>query len=294
VTMATELDRAYDLCRRITKSEAKNFYYAFRTLPHRKRRAIYAAYAFFRRVDDVVDGDASLDVKRERLIQARALMDPGRSADGPDIVLLALKHAIDEHSIPKSYFGDFVEGMEMDLVQTRYRDFEELRSYCYGVASAVGLISIAVFGYTDPKAKEYAVDLGIAMQLTNILRDLGEDAGRDRIYIPTDELSAYGYSETDLLSGTTNDAFRELMSFQVERARQYFRSGLKLIPLVTTESRACPSALAEVYNAILDRIEASEYDVFSRRIGLSPVEKLLMVARLWATSRIPTALLRKR
>jgi phytoene synthase len=293
VTMATELDRAYDLCRRITKSEAKNFYYAFRTLPHRKRRAIYAAYAFFRRVDDVVDGDASVDMKRKQLEQARALMDPGRRADGPDLVLLALKHAIDEHSVPTSYFGDFVDGMEMDLVQSRYRDFEELRRYCYGVASAVGLISIAVFGYTDPKAEEYAVDLGLAMQLTNVLRDIGEDAGRDRIYIPTDELSAYGYSETDLLSGTTNDAFRELMSFQVERARRYFRSGLKLIPLVSAESRACPSALAGVYSAILDRIEASEYDVFSRRIGLSPVEKLLMVARLWATSRIPTALLRK-
>jgi phytoene synthase len=293
VTMATELDRAYDLCRQITKSEAKNFYYAFRTLPHRKRRAIYAAYAFFRRVDDVVDGDASLDVKREQLVQARTLMDPGSSSDGPDLVLLALKHAIDEHSIPTRYFGDFVDGMEMDLVQSRYRDFEELRRYCYGVASAVGLISIAVFGYTDLKAEEYAVDLGLAMQLTNVLRDIGEDAGRDRIYIPTDELSAYGYSKTDLLSGTTNDAFRELMSFQVDRARQYFRSGLKLIPLVSVESRACPSALAGVYSAILDRIEASEYDVFSRRIGLSPVEKLLMVARLWATSRIPTALRRK-
>ena len=293
MTMATELDRAYDLCRRITKSEAKNFYYAFRTLPHRKRRAIYAAYAFFRRVDDVVDGDASIEVKRKQLEQARTFMDPDRSVAGPDLVLLALKHAIDEHSIPTSYFGDFVDGIEMDLVQTRYFDFEELRSYCYGVASAIGLISIAVFGYTDPKAKEYAVDLGLAMQLTNVLRDIGEDAGRDRIYIPTDELSAYGYSETDLLSGTTNDAFRELMSFQVERARQYFRSGLKLIPLVSAESRACPSALASVYSAILDRIEASEYDVFSRRIGLSPVEKLLMVARLWATSLIPTALLRK-
>ena len=152
--MATELDRAYDLCRRITKSEAKNFYYAFRTLPHRKRRAIYAAYAFFRRVDDVVDGDASVDVKRKQLEQARALMDPGRRADGSDLVLLALKHAIYEHSISTSYFGDFVDGMEMDLVQTRYRDFEELRRYCYGVASAVGLISIAVFGFTDPKAEK--------------------------------------------------------------------------------------------------------------------------------------------
>jgi phytoene synthase len=137
---------------------------------------------------------------------------------------------------------------------------------------------------------EYAVDLGIAMQLTNILRDLGEDAGRDRIYIPADELETYGYSEADLLSGTTNNAFRELMSFQVERARQFFASGTRLVPLVSADSRACPSALAGVYGAILDRIEASEYDVFSRRIGLSPVEKLLLVARLWAKSRIPAAL----
>ena len=290
--MATELDNAYDLCRRITKSEAKNFYYAFRTLPHRKRRAIFAAYAFFRRIDDVVDGDASLDAKRRRLDEARNLLDIGENGDEPDPVLMALGHAIDEHSIPIDYFEDFVDGMEMDLVQTRYRSFEELRRYCYGAASAVGLISIAVFGYTDPKAEEYAVDLGIAMQLTNILRDLGDDAGRDRIYIPTDELATYDYAETDLISGTTNDAFRELMSFQVERARQFFISGMRLVPLVAADSRACPSALAGVYWAILDRIEASEYDVFSRRIGLSPVEKLLLVARLWATSRIPAALRR--
>ena len=288
--MATELDNAYDLCRRITKSEAKNFYYAFRTLPHRKRRAIYAAYAFFRRVDDVVDGDASLDVKRRQLDEARAHLDAERSGDGPDPVLMALRHAIDEHSISTGYFEDFVDGMEMDLDQTRYRNFEELRRYCYGAASAAGLISISIFGYTDSKAVEYAVDLGIAMQLTNILRDLGEDAGRDRIYIPADELETYGYSEADLLSGTTNDAFRELMSFQVERARQFFASGTRLVPLVSADSRACPSALAGIYGAILDRIEASEYDVFSRRIGLSPVEKLLLVARLWAKSRIPAAL----
>ena len=288
--MATELDKAYDLCRRIAKSEAKNFYYAFRTLPHRKRRAIYAAYAFFRRVDDVVDGETPLDVKRIQLHEARNLLDPGKNGDEPDPVLMALRHAIDEHSIPFDYFEDFVDGMEMDLVQTRYGSFEELRSYCYGAASAVGLISIAVFGYADPKAEEYAVDLGIAMQLTNILRDLGEDADRDRIYLPTDELKAHGYSETDLLSGTTNDAFRELMGFQVERARQFFKSGMRLVPLVSADSRACPSALAGVYGAILDRIEASRYDVFSRRIGLSPAQKFLMVARLWATSRIPTAL----
>jgi phytoene synthase len=290
--MATELDNAYDLCRRITKSEAKNFHYAFRTLPNRKRRAIYAAYAFFRRVDDVVDGDEPLDVKRRQLDEARDLLDPGKNEDGPDHVLVALRHAIDEHSIPIDYFEDFVDGMEMDLVQTRYGSFEELRRYCYGAASAAGLISITVFGYTDPKAEEYAVDLGIAMQLTNILRDLGEDAGRDRIYIPADELEKYGYSEAELLSGTINDAFRELMSFQVERARQFFASGARLVPLVSPDSRACPSALAGVYGAILDRIEASDYDVFASRIGLSPVEKLLLVARLWATSRIPAVLRR--
>ena len=288
--MATELDRAYDLCRRITRSEAKNFYYAFRTLPHRKRRAIYAAYAFFRRIDDVVDGETPLNVKRTQLDEARNLLDPGNSGRESEPVAMALRHAIDEHSIPIDYFEDFVDGMEMDLVQTRYRNFEELRRYCYGAASAVGLISITVFGYTDAKAEEYAVDLGIAMQLTNILRDLDEDAGRDRIYLPTDELKRYGYSETDLLSGTTNDAFRELMGFQVERARQFFKSGMRLVPLVSADSRACPSALAGVYGTILDRIERSQYDVFSRRIGLSPVEKFLLVARLWATSRIPASL----
>ncbi len=291
--MATELDSAYELCSRITKSEARNFYYAFRTLPHRKRRAIYATYAFLRRIDDMIDGELPHDEKIRQLDETRILLESEPDDNRDDLVLIALRHAIGEHSIRVRYFGDFLNAMQMDLLQTRYRDFEELRHYCYGAASTVGLISIAVFGYTDPRAEEYAVDLGIAMQLTNILRDLREDACRDRIYIPTDELDAYDYSEVDLLASRVNDPFRELMKFQVERARQFFINGMNLIPLVSASSRACPSALAGIYGAILDRIEASRYDVFSRRIGLSPVEKFFMVARLWATSRIPTSLSKK-
>ena len=178
----------------------------------------------------------------------------------------------------------------MDLTQTRYRTFDELRDYCYKVASVVGLISIEVFGYRDPAAREYAVDLGIAMQLTNILRDIKEDAQRGRVYIPLDELESFGYSERDLQGSVVNGAYRDLMRFQVDRARSYFASGRRLMPALPLNSRACPAVLAALYSAILDRIEAAGFDVFQERIGLTTKRKLLLTARVWATSLISTSI----
>ena len=176
----------------------------------------------------------------------------------------------------------------MDLDISRYETFDDLREYCHKVASVVGLVSIRIFGHDDhPEVEKYAVDLGLAMQLTNILRDIKEDAGRDRVYLPQDELRSFGCSEDDLTNGVINEPFRELMCFQIERARDCFESGRKLIPLLAPDARACTAVLSGVYGSILDRIEAADYDVFSRPVSLSTGEKLMTMAKLWAMSRIP-------
>ncbi len=285
--MGSELQPAYDHCQRVAKEYAKNFYYAFRTLPSRKRRAIYATYAFCRLCDDISDENNSLEEKRALFAQTRRqLKEMVNGGKAKDPVFLALQDTVRTFHIPTHYFEEVIEGVEMDLLQTRFQNFDELRGYCYKVASVVGLICIEVFEYEDPKAREYAVDLGLAMQLTNILRDVKEDAERGRIYLPLDEMASFGYSEADLLNGVVNDNFLRLMRFQVDRARRYFASGRRLLPLLSPRSRACPAVLHGVYSALLDRIEASGFDVFQRRIGLSKRAKLLLTARLWTQSMI--------
>jgi phytoene synthase len=285
--VTTELERAYEYCRRTTRSQAKNFYFAFRTLPGYKRRAIYATYAFCRICDDIADGDRPDEEKRRLLLETRKLLHQSPDVRAAHPVFMALRDAADAFKIPEHYFEEVINGVEMDLGRTRFENFQELQVYCHKVASIVGLISIEVFGYEDPRAKQYAIDLGLAMQLTNILRDIHEDSGRGRIYIPLDEISRFGYSEGELQDGVVNDAFRDLMRFQVKRARRYFDSGRRLIPLLSQRSRACPAVLLAVYSAILDRIESSGYDVFQERIGLSTTKKLMLMARLWAASLIP-------
>ena len=288
--MVTELELAYDHCQRIAKEHAKNFYYAFRTLPPRKRRAIYAAYAFCRHCDDVADEEMPLDEKRRLFAETRGRLAESLDGRSDDPVFAALAGATREFDIPAEYLEEIIQGIEMDLTWTRFQNFEELRNYCYRVASVVGLLCIEVFEYTDPNAKEHAIDLGLAMQLTNIMRDVKEDAERGRIYIPLDEIASFGYSEQQLMDGVVNDEFRNLMAFQAERARRYFESGRRLLPLLPAESRACPAVLHGVYSALLNRIVASRYDVFQRRIGLSKAEKLFIMTKLWAANLIPTIL----
>ena len=285
--MERDLKAAYDHCKRVTRAEAKNFYYAFRTLPARKRRAIYAAYAFCRLCDDIADGDLPLDEKSRLLDETRArLISNTNVARHP--VFLALRDTIDSYDIPVRHFEEVIEGVEMDLTRTRYGTFEELRVYCYRVASAVGLVCIEIFGYTDERAKEYAVDMGLAMQLTNIIRDVREDSLRGRIYVPLDELERSGYTEQDLEQGVMNEPFRLLMMQQTARAREHFKRGRGIVPLLSADSRACLALLHGVYSRILDRIEATGFDVYSRRVGLPTHEKLLLMTRLWAVSFIPS------
>ncbi len=284
--MASDLDQAYIHCQRIAKSQAKNFYYAFRTLPSAKRRAIYAVYAFCRYCDDVADEDRPPEEKSRLLAETRdRLHNPRLAPDAP--VFMALEGAISDFAIPRGYLEDVIRGVEMDLEVSRFETFEDLREYCRLVASAVGLICIEIFGYDDPAAVEYAVDFGIAMQLTNIIRDIREDAERDRIYIPMQDIGRFGYSERELMESRNNDNFRSLMDFQAARARKYFDSGERLLPLLSRESRACAGVLHQLYSRILDRIESTGYDVFERRIGLSVSEKTLLVAKLWAGSMTP-------
>jgi phytoene synthase len=293
--MTSQLEMAYDHCQRVAREQAKNFYYAFRTLPHLKRRAIYATYAFCRLCDDIADEDAPMEEKRRQFSETRDLLTESLGRKGDQVIdgtlppeFAALSDATAAFGIPHHYYTEVIEGVEQDLVKTRFENFDELKAYCYQVASVVGLICIEVFGYEDEAARKYAIDMGIAMQLTNILRDIKEDAERDRIYIPQDEMARFGYSEEDLKQGVINEPFRKLMALQVNRARDFYKDSQNLFPLLNPESRACPKVLHAAYRAILDRIHDSGYDVFSQRIGLSKFEKLFITGRLWAGSLIPS------
>ena len=286
----TELELAYADCRNITRREAKNFYYAVVTLPQDKRKAIYAAYAFCRQCDDSVDDVASQEAKLSALAGLQANLDAAYRGRPATPVFLALSDAAERYAIPQEYFSEIIRGVESDLVKTRYQDFDELREYCYRVASVVGLVCLQIFQYPPQDgtaAREYAIDLGLAMQLTNIIRDVREDWSMGRVYLPQDEMARFGYTEEQLGAGIHNDALVELLRFQGQRARGYFRSGFRLLPYLSRTSRACPAALGAIYSRVLDRIEASGYDVLGeRRIALSGGEKARIAARAWVSSML--------
>lgn len=287
-----ELQSAYADCRDITRREAKNFYYAVVTLPQDKRKAIYAAYAFCRQCDDSVDDATSPEVKLSALACLQDNLDQAFRGRPTTPVFLALCDTAERYSIPQEYFSEIIRGVESDLVKTRYRNFDELREYCYRVASVVGLVCLQIFQYRDAAAREYAVDLGLAMQLTNIIRDVREDWNMGRVYLPQDEMARFGYTEEQLGAAVHNDAFVELLSFQGQRAREYFRSGFRLLPYLSRRSRACPAALGAIYSRVLDRIESSGYDVLSgQRIALSGGEKARIAARAWVASMMPLPVL---
>ena len=286
--MATELELAYAHCRRITKENARNFYYTFRPMPADKRRAMYAVYAYCRLCDDIADGELPVEEKYHDFEEVRRnlrLPEP-TGEDAP--IYRALHDTARRFEIPYRHFEEILQGVEMDMVKSRFASFDELREYCYKVASVVGLVCIRIFGYEDPKAKEYAVDMGIAMQLTNILRDVKEDVERGRIYIPLDEMSRFEYTEAELERGALTDGFRSLMEHQAKRARRYYESSRALFPLISADARTCPKLMHATYSGILERIEHAGFDVFERRIGLSAGAKLLLLTKLWAGSLMPT------
>jgi phytoene synthase len=286
--MRDELAAAYDYCRTLTKREARNFYHGFMLLPLDQRRAIYAAYAFARECDDIVDGDLPGDEAARRLdIQRRRLDDClAGEPDGP--VFEALGDVVARYCIPREYLYELMDGVQMDLEVRRYADFALLKTYCYKVASVVGLISIEVFGYRGGDiARKHAADLGIALQLTNILRDVQEDAERGRVYISQDEIEAFGYSERELLSGAVTPGFRRLAAFQAARARDHFAEGRKLLPYLPRRARACVGVLAGIYQSLLAGIERDPGVVFQRRVSLSTGRKLALAGRELVRSLAP-------
>lgn len=282
--MPPSLEEAYAYCTELTRSRARNFYYAFITLPKEKRKAIYAAYAFCRLSDDYSDEDIPVDEKAALLSGLHEELD-GAFEQGPESpVFVALLDASQRYGIPRDYFHEIIKGVEMDLTNHSYPNFEELYRYCYRVASVVGLVCIEIFEYTDERARGYATDMGIAMQLTNILRDIEEDCGRGRVYLPQDELARHGVTVESLRVGETGPGFRAMMEEQVSRARGYFERSAALLPLLRPRSRLCPAVLRALYSAVLDRIEARDYDVFGERVALSSREKLAITARAWTAT----------
>ncbi len=279
------VEESYSRAETVTRAAARNFFYTFRFLPPERRRSIFAVYAFSRRADDAVDAveEQNLDEAeaRRRLDQLEALLTSG---DVDDPLAPALKDTIERFQIPLEPFRELLRGMRSDLVKNRYADFDELYEYCYRAASVVGLICIEIFGYRDSRAIEPAVQLGIAMQLTNILRDVREDCERNRVYLPADEMRQFGCDERDLFALNPTQGFQDLMRFQVDRARYFFLEATPLFELVEPESRYCPVLLKRFYSRVLDHIEHRHFDVLTRRPSLSTLEKIVIAGATWIES----------
>jgi phytoene synthase len=261
------VDAAYAEVERLTRREARNFAYGIRVLPRDQRRAISAIYAFARRVDDIADGELPVEQKRERLQSLRAALD----AAPADAMLVALADARERYGIPEGALHDLVDGGLQDTEQSRYADFAELDGYCRRVAGAVGVACVAVYGSDDV---ERAATLGVALQLINIMRDVREDWELGRVYLPQEELTAYGVSEDEIAAGHTGPEWRALMAFQASRARAHLEEGLGLLETLDSRSAACVSTFAGLYRATLDRIEARGFDVFDGSVRLSSLTKL--------------------
>lgn len=284
------IQRAYAVCRDIAKREAKNFYYSFVALPEPRRNAICAIYAFMRKADDLSD-DESLSRAERRQRLTNWLQDwrgVCHGGDSSDPVFLAVRDAVERFSIPLSLLDELVAGTTMDLENAAgdapdtYATFSDLYRYCYLVASVVGLVCIRIFGYSDPRAEELAEQTGIAFQLTNILRDVAEDAERNRVYLPLDDMAAHHVSLDQLLhrpagAGPTANE-RELLAEIASRAEAYYQSAQALLPLIDRESRPALWVLVTIYHGLLKRIQESDYDVFSRRASVPSVQKLGILA----------------
>ena len=269
-------------CKAYTKERAKNFYYGFAILPEDKRNAIYAAYAFSGYVDDIADELTDRDEQVRQLAAAREHLHAAVAGQREGELFTGLGWAFDRFSVPVEFFEELVNGVEMDFTINRYATWPDLYQYCYRVASMIGLICTAVFGTSPhPRGRQFAIDMGIGLQLTNIMRDVKEDAERGRVYFPQDELAQFGLTSEDILNGVYDDRFRALMKLQGDRARKHFRSGRRLLPLLDLRSRMCVNVLQGVYFEILKRIEARDYDVLSERVSLSAREKLWTIAKLW-------------
>lgn len=271
--MPVSLADSYQFCTQVARTQAKNFYYSFLCLPDAKRAAMCAVYAWMRHSDDISDDGG--EARADRMLRWRQAFDHALGGDyGDSAVMPALHDAIRRYSIPPRYFHELIDGTEMDLEPARYETFQDTYRYCYHVASVVGLVCIHVFEFEDPAAIQLAEWNGIAFQLTNILRDLREDAGLGRIYLPREDLVRFGYSESELVGGVQNSAFRALMEFEVTRARDYYDRAAPLVGLIHGDSRPCLKAMRAIYGGILESIVRKEYRVFSSRARVPTWKKL--------------------
>lgn len=273
--MHPSLVRSYRYCEELARREAGNFYPAFRVLPPAQRLSMCALYSFMRIADDLSDEPAPVDVKRAGLRRWRAGLEGAVGGTFTHPSHEALAHTIYKHGLPCAYLHDVLDGVEMDLEPVLYTTFADLKVYCYRVASAVGLACIHIWGFTRAKAKVHAEQAGLAFQLTNILRDLGEDAARGRIYLPREDLVRFDYSDEKLRRGERDDAFRALMRFEVARARAYYTSAAPLDALLSPPGRAVYRVMAKTYRGLLETIAARDYDVFSGRVRVGKWRKML-------------------
>lgn len=273
--MEIELKRAYLYCRDLARRKAGNFYYAFVFLPTEKRRAIYSLYAFCQYGDQQVD-EFPPEEARIRLDKFRREFDDCLNGEPTSPLLLALRDSIDRFQLPSQLFHEHLDGMALDLVRQRYDNFDELRRYCYLAASTVGLLCVEIFGYDDPQVREYAEKLGIALQLTNILRDIEEDASRGRIYLPRDEMEHFGYSEEELVRQVVNDNFQRLMNFQYKRALEYYGQADKALPRSELRREAASEIMKAVYRELLEQLRQNGFPVFNGRLKLNSWKKALL------------------
>jgi 15-cis-phytoene synthase len=279
------------ICRAVTKASRSNFACAFLVLPKAKREALYAIYAFCRITDDVVDESGSSALPRgdspaERLGAWRTELDALFQGVPTHPVTRRLAEVLPAFPIPRIYFDELLNGVEMDLCPARYASFAQLEQYCYRVAGVVGLMCIEVFGYTRPETRTYAERLGTAFQLTNILRDLGRDGSAGRIYLPLEDLTRFQYSEADLLAQRRTPAFDALMRFETARARSYYRAAAASLPADDRQHMLPAEIMRAIYFQLLQKIEARSSDVFSGRIRLSAPRRLLLAAGYWARFRL--------
>jgi phytoene synthase len=277
-------------CTTLTKKSGSNFYYSFLFLPKSRREAMYTVYAFCKEVDNAVDEPPPGSRPQEELARWRRELAAAYEGAPTLPVTISLARHVRTLSIPQAYFEELIKGVEMDLTSKRYVTFGELSSYCYRVASVVGLICLHVFGTTSPRAQDYAVNLGMAFQLTNILRDLGNDAECGRVYLPQEDLERFMYREDDLMRRKYSPEFTALMRFEVGRAREFYdkaRRALESLPRAERRALTVAEIMRGVYSRILHRIEESGYRVLGERVTLSPRHRLAVAAGVWLQSRLP-------
>lgn len=274
------LSRAYIQAERITKAYSKSFHFASSLLPEEKRMAARALYAFCRTVDDIVDVSDPVLERDSALSYWRRMVEHASFSDG-DLVAAAWADTLTRYHIPRHYALQLIDGVARDLEQTRYQTFEDLATYCYGVASTVGLMSMYIVGFKTNNAVAYAIKLGVALQMTNILRDVGEDYRNGRLYLPREELAYFGIREEDIATGRVTDTWRQFMKFQLERTRQLYAESWDGVKLLEREGQLAIGAASVFYQGILDQIEKNDFDVFTRRASMNTIGKISRIPSLW-------------